>query len=192
MKKESGESAGVVSQTDVKGLLQISEVKLESPTRTETVIALCDSACSHAWISETLAAELLVQGTATKLTLDGIFSQELVDTQMVQLKLIYVHSGDTDYSTKEVKPFVRKRLSVGNDFIDVNRLKQQYPHLELIPLRRTQLRKRRNITGSRHVPRDPTVGVLRNRPRRYSNCRPKSVRTGFRWRTTAIDLRIIF
>ena len=55
---------------------------------------------------------------------------------MVQLKLIPVHSGDTEYSTFDVKPFVREHLSVANDFIDVNGLKQQYPHLEQILLKR--------------------------------------------------------
>ena len=71
MKKESRGSSCVVSQTDVKGLLQISEILLQSPTRTETVLALSDSASNYSWISETLAEKLLVQGTATKITVHG-------------------------------------------------------------------------------------------------------------------------
>ena len=38
LKKESGQSSGVVSQTDIKGLLQILEANLQSPTRTDTVL----------------------------------------------------------------------------------------------------------------------------------------------------------
>ena len=131
-KKESGKKSGVVSQTDVKGLLQI---KLQSPSRTETVLAWCDFACNHSGISETLVAKLLLQGTATKLTVDGINSQETVDAQMVQLRRLPVHSEDTKWSTFDVKPFARKHFSVGNDFIDVDGLKQQYLHLEPIPLK---------------------------------------------------------
>ena len=47
VKKESGESSGDVSQTDVKGLLRNAEVELQSPTRTGFVLVFCDSACSH-------------------------------------------------------------------------------------------------------------------------------------------------
>ena len=76
MKKESRENSVVVSQTDVRGLFQISEAKLQSPTRTETALALCDSACRHLWTSDGLAAKLHVQSTATKITVHGINSQE--------------------------------------------------------------------------------------------------------------------
>ena len=134
--KGVGESSGVVSQTDVKGLLQFLGVKLQSPSRTETVLSLCDSACSQSWISETVAAKLLVQGAETKLTVHGINLQELVDTQMVQPKLIPVHSGDTKSSRFNVKPSVRRHLSVGKEFSDVDGLNQQYPHLEQSHLKR--------------------------------------------------------
>ena len=136
VKKESRKSSGLVSQTNVKGLSQILEVKLPSPTKTATILALCDSACSHSWTSDKWAIKLLVQGTATKLTVLGFISQEVVDTQMVQLKFLLVHSGDSECSTFDVKPFVGKHLSVENDFIDVDGLKQQYPHLESTPLKR--------------------------------------------------------
>ena len=55
---------------------------------------------------------------------------------MAQLKLTPVHSGDTKCSTSYVEQYVRKHLSVGNDFIDVDRLNQQYLHLEPIALKR--------------------------------------------------------
>ena len=55
---------------------------------------------------------------------------------MVQLKLIPVHSGDTDCSTFGVKPFVRKNFSVGKDFLAIDGLKQQNSHLEAILLER--------------------------------------------------------
>ena len=135
VKKEAEKNSGVVSQTDVGGLLQILEHNLQSLTRTETVLALCDYAFSQSCISETLAAELFLQGTKTKLTVHGINLQELVDAQMIQLKLLLVHSGDTDCSTFDVKPFVRKHLRVGKAFINVDGLKQQYPNLEPLLLK---------------------------------------------------------
>ena len=86
--------------------------------------------------SNRLPATLHVQDTGTKITVLGYISQETVDAQMVQLKLIPVHSGDTECSMFDVKRYVTKHLSVGNDFIDVDRLKKQCPHLEKAPLKR--------------------------------------------------------
>ena len=122
-----------VSQTDIKGLLQVLEVKLQSLLKTDTVFALCDSACKHSWISGKLAAKLLVRGTATKITVHGIDSEEIVDIQMVQLKLLPEHSGDTEYSTFDVKPLARKHHSVGKDFIGVDGSEKEYLHLESLP-----------------------------------------------------------
>ena len=130
---KAGESSGVCSVTDVKGLLQITEVEVHTSTTSAKVLALCDSACSHSWISEDLATKLNVKGLPTKLTVHGINSQQVVDTQIVELKLTPVHSGGS-CSTFDVKPYVRKNLHVGNDVIDVDQLKQQYPHLERVAL----------------------------------------------------------
>ena len=47
VKKKSREARALFPQIDLKCLLQTSEFKLESPTRTERVLALCDSACSR-------------------------------------------------------------------------------------------------------------------------------------------------
>ena len=119
--------------SDVKGLLQITEVELESPSCSEKVLVLCDSACSHSWISKRLADKLQVKGSPTKLTVHGINSQQQIDTETVELKLTPVHSGGS-CSSFPVKPFVRNDLKIGNDFIDVDNLKAKYPHLEPISL----------------------------------------------------------
>ena len=44
---QSVKSSNLPSVTDVKGLLQVTEVELRSPDKSENIFALCDSACSH-------------------------------------------------------------------------------------------------------------------------------------------------
>ena len=132
-KQTGSESSGLPSVIDYKGLLQIVEVQLDSLSSSVKVLALCDSACSHSWISRSLADKLRVKGSATKLTVHGINSQQVVDTETVELKLTPVHSGGS-CSTFPVTPYVRDDLIVGNDVIDVDHLKKTYPHLEPIPL----------------------------------------------------------
>ena len=119
--------------TDAKCLLQIIEVELTSPSSSAKILALCDSACSHPWISRRLADKLQVKRSATKLTVHGINSQQLIDTETVELRLTPVHSGGS-CSSFPVTPYVRDDLKFGNDIIDVDELKTTYPHLEPIPL----------------------------------------------------------
>ena len=132
-KQTGSESSGMPSVIDYKGLLQIVEVQLDSLSISVKVLALCDTTCSHSWISRSLAHKLRVKGSATKLTVHGINSQQVVDTETVELKLTPVHSGGS-CSTFPVTPYVRDDLKVGNDVMDVDNLKTIYPHLEPIPL----------------------------------------------------------
>ena len=73
------------SVTDVKGrLLQVMELKLTKSSGTSTTaLVLCDTAGSKSWVSDSLAARLGLQGTALKLTVKGINTEELIDTKVV-------------------------------------------------------------------------------------------------------------
>ena len=74
------------SVTDVKGLLQVTELKVTNSSGTSTTaLVLCDTACSNSWVSDSLAARLGLQGTALKLTVKGINTEELIDAKVVQL-----------------------------------------------------------------------------------------------------------
>ena len=66
-KSTGSKSSGMPSVSDVKSLLQITEIELESPSGSEKVLVLCDSACSHSWISKGLADKLQIKGSPTKL-----------------------------------------------------------------------------------------------------------------------------
>ena len=63
----------------------------------------------------------------------GINSQQVNDTQIVELKFTPVHSGGFR-SSFAIKFYVREHLSVCTDTIDVDRMKTKFPHLERVPL----------------------------------------------------------
>ena len=65
----------------------------------------------------------------------AVYSNQVVDTQLVELELTPVHSGGS-CSPFVVKPYVREDLKVGIDTIDVELLKTKYPHLQLISLKK--------------------------------------------------------
>ena len=74
------------SVTDVKGLLQVTELKLTNFSGSSTTgLVLCDTASSNSWVSDSLADWLGLQGTALKLTVKGINTEELINTKVVQL-----------------------------------------------------------------------------------------------------------
>ena len=134
MNDQVAESSGMPSVADVNRLLQITEVELHSNDQSERVLALCGSACSHSWISSKLADKRNAKGTPTKLTVHGINCHQVVNTQVVELKLKPVHSGGSG-SSFAIKPYVRDDLRVGTDVIDVESLKTMYNHSEPIPLK---------------------------------------------------------
>ena len=124
------------SVTDIKGLLQVRELKVTNSSGTSTtVLVLCDwfygfCVCSNSWVSDSLAARLGLQGTALKLTVRGINTGELIDTKVVQLTV--TPHMDQDFEAFTVRPYVRETLNVGSDIIDVKSMQETYPYLAVL------------------------------------------------------------
>ena len=122
------------SVTDVKGLLQVNQVTelkltISSGTST-TALVLCDAACSNSWVSDSLAARSGLQGSALKLTVRGINTEELIDTKVVQLTVL--PNQDQDFEAFTVLPYVRETLNVGSDIVDVKSVQETYQHLAVL------------------------------------------------------------
>ena len=162
---------------------------MQSLTRTETVPALCDSACSHSWISETSAAKLLVQGSATKLTVHDFISQEVIDSRMAKLKLIPVHFGDTECSTLTSNRLSESTLVLAMTLSTLRAWNNSTFIWNRFFSNDTVTQTSKWYWVKTWYTRNPTIAVLWNRPKRYFNRRLTSVRFGLKW-TTDFDLRI--
>ena len=120
-------SSGLTSITDVKGLLQVLEVDLLSPSDVRTrAFVLCDTACSHSWISSELASRLQLKGTPLKLTVNGINTQETITMESVEVSVQPI--GQNTCSPIDLLPYVKK-LRVGSDIIDNTAIHEKY-HVE--------------------------------------------------------------
>ena len=129
--KHSSKTTTLSLVTDVKGLLQVTELKLTgSSGNNTTALILCDSACSNSWVSDSLADRLGLQGTALKVTVKGTNKEELIDTKVVQLTAS--PHKDQDFEAFTVRPYVRETLNVGSDIIDVKSMQETYPHLAIL------------------------------------------------------------
>ena len=169
------------SVTDVKDLLQVTELKLTNSSDTSTTaLVLCDTACSNSWVSDSLAARLGLQGTALKLTVKGINTEELIDTKVVQLTV--TPHKDQDFEAFTVRPYVRETLNVGSDIIDVKSMLETYPHLAVLdPVRYSYGEIEMTWTGC--LPCHPPVRVFFSRRKALTVCCPLAHWLGFKWPT---------
>ena len=79
--QSSSKTPTLSSVSNVKGLLEVTELQLKSSScKDTTALVLCDTACSNSWVSNDLANRLGLHGTALKLTVKGINTEEVVDT----------------------------------------------------------------------------------------------------------------
>ena len=125
-------SSRKTSTTGVKGLLQIVELEVFSPTKAINVFGLCDSGCSHTWISDDLAQKLSLGGKVTSITVNEINCQEVVQTRTVEVNFCSI-LPDEGREVFTVNAFTKSSIISGRDFIDVAALKSKYPHLDPVP-----------------------------------------------------------
>ena len=86
VQQQPSKTTTLSSLTDVKGLIQVTELKMINSSGTNTTaLVLCDTACNKSRVSDSLADKLGLQGTALKLTFKGTNTEELIDTKLVQL-----------------------------------------------------------------------------------------------------------
>ena len=119
------------SVMDVKGLLQVTELKLTNTSGTSTTaLVLCDTACSNSWMSNSPTAGLALQRIALKLTAKGINTEKMIDTKVVQLTV--TPHKDQDFGAFTIRPYVKETLNVGSDILDVKSIQETYPHLTFL------------------------------------------------------------
>ena len=119
------------SVTDVKRLLQVTELHLVNSTGLDTkALVLCDTACSKSWVAGSLTDRLGLHGKAQKLTVKGNNTEEVVDTRVVEVTV--KRKQYQDFEPITINPFVKECLNVGSDIINVQALQETYPHLAVL------------------------------------------------------------
>ena len=115
------------SVTDVKGLLQVTELQLVNSSGVDTeALVLRDTACSNSWVAGSLANRLSLHGKALKPTVKGTNTEEVVETRIVEVTV--KPRAHQDFEPFTINPFVKESLNVGSDIIIVQALQETYPH----------------------------------------------------------------
>ena len=119
--QSSSKTTTLSSVSNVKGLLQLTELQLKSSSgKNTTALGLCDTACSMSWVSNDLANRIGLHGTALKLTVKGINTEEDIDTKLVEL--IVTPCDSQAFEPFKVSPYVKEDLNVGADVINIKAL----------------------------------------------------------------------
>ena len=81
-------------------------------------------------MSNNLANRLGLHGTALKLTVKVINTEEIVDNKLVEL---FVTPRDNQpFVPFKISPYVKEDLNVGADIINIKALQETYPHLAVL------------------------------------------------------------
>ena len=121
------------SVTDVKRLLQVTELQLVSSFGIDTMaLVLCDTVCRNSWVAGSLADRLGLHGKELKLTVKCVYTEEVVDTRIVEVTVKPREHQDFEPLTIIYHHFFKESLNVGSDMIDVQALQDTYPHLAVL------------------------------------------------------------
>ena len=117
--------------SNVKGLLQVNELQLTTSSgKNTTALVLCDPTCINSCVSNDLAIRLGLHGTALKLTVNGINTEEVVDTKLVELTV--TPPDNKAFEPYKISPYRKENLNVGAHVINNKALQETYPHLSIL------------------------------------------------------------
>ena len=126
--QSSSKTTTLSSVSNVKGLLQVTELQLKSSSgKDTTALVLCDTACSNSLVSNDLANRLGLHGTALKLTVKGINSEEDVDTKLVEL-IVTPRDNQAFEPLEPVSLYVKGDLNV----VNIKALPETHPRLSVL------------------------------------------------------------
>ena len=127
------------------GALQVVQVESRSGSLSFKAWALCDGGSTHSWISDGLRRQMSLGGSDETISVHGITGQVLEETKRAELELRSLE--DSSFEPTKFSALVKSGLSLGSDKIDVSRLKEQCPHLEVISADEIDFRKVSVIIG---------------------------------------------
>ena len=121
--QSSSKTTILSSVNKVKGFPQVTELQFSSSFgKDTTALVLCDTVFSNSWVSNDLANRLELNGTALKLTVKGINTEEVVDSKLVELTV--TPRVDQVFEPFKVSSYVKEVLIVGADLINIKALQE--------------------------------------------------------------------
>ena len=133
-KKEATTSASdataAVPTVITLGGLHVVRVKLVNENHSMSMQAMCDKGSSISFVDKSIVSTLLLQGRKTSLSVAGICGSQDVKTEIMPIA-VSAHKNFRPLTT--VQFYVHEKLKLGDQIVDLQGLKDRYPHLKNLP-----------------------------------------------------------
>ena len=91
---------------------------------------MCDSGSSISFVDKSVVSKLQLQGQKASLSVAGIHGSQDVKTDIVPIA-VSVHEKSRPLTT--VHFYVHEKLKLGDQIVELQELKEHYPHLRNLP-----------------------------------------------------------
>ena len=105
-------------------------IKLTNRDLSLNVLAMCDSGSSISFVDKSVVSKLQLQGRKASLSVAGIHGSQDVKTELVPIA-VSAHEKSRPLTT--VQFYVHEKLKLGDQIVELQELKDRYPHLRNSP-----------------------------------------------------------
>ena len=128
--KKVSDATTAVATNITQGGLPVVRNKLTNRDLSLIVLAMCDSGSLISFVDKSLVSQLQLQGRKTSLSVAGIHGSQDVMTEIVPIA-VSAHEKSRPLTT--VHFYVHEKLKLGDQIVELQELKDRYPHLKNMP-----------------------------------------------------------
>ena len=130
-KKETTKNATTAVATNItqRGL-PVVRIKLTNRDLSLNVLAMCESGSSISFVDKSVVSKFQFQGRKASLSVAGFHGSQDVKTEIVPIA-VSAHEKSRPLTT--VQFYVHKILKLGDQIVELQELKDRYPHLMSLP-----------------------------------------------------------
>ena len=147
-KKETTKSVSDATMAVATNITQgghpVVRIKLTNRDLSLNVLAMCDSGSSISFVEKSVVSKLQLQGRKASLSVAGIHGSQDVKTEIVPIA-VSAHEKSQPLTT--VHLYVHEKLKLGDQIVELQELKDRYPHLRNLPNQNYNLNEVQVIPG---------------------------------------------
>ena len=128
-KNVSGATTAVATNI-TQGGLPVVRIKLTNRRLSQNVLVMCDSGSSISFVDKSAVSKLQLQGGKASLSVAGIHGSQDDKTEIVP---IAVSAHEKSRLLTTVQFYVHEKLKLDDQVVELQELKDRYPHLRNLP-----------------------------------------------------------
>ena len=145
--KNVSDATTAVATNITQGGLPVVRIKLTNrdlDVQSLNVLAMCDSGYSISFVDKSVVSNLQRQGQKASLSVAGIHGTQDVKTEIVPIA-VSAHE-----KSRPVQLYVHEKLKLGDQIVELQELKDRYPHLRNLPNQSYQRSRQQLLPQQQH------------------------------------------